>query len=207
MLAGIPQASICFVIGLFPHIHWSTYLASRTFFLGLFSLIYLCATYGWQPKEVDFATDMRMPSFKIDGDSNSDDIIHGLQPVWISMIAAFMVGPIACTFRVTSVFGCQELEEYTEGSAGIIGNLINTAYIPISALYAYVFFDELLMPLDYFGALLIGFAILVIAGVKMIKLFGTKHAAEEGDGEPGEKGRVKDCDSLEDQEEKVSLLH
>ena len=51
------------------------------------------------------------------------------QPMWISVLAAISLGPIVNIFRITSVNACQEFD-YREGSAGVIGNVMSTAFEP-----------------------------------------------------------------------------
>ena len=80
-----------------------------------------------------------------------------------------MLGPIANIERVTSVYACQELEEYGRGNAGTIGNIMNTGYIPLTVLFSYLLFGEKMSVLATIGGALVAAAILIVAGVKAAK--------------------------------------
>ena len=148
--------------------------------------------------------------------SSSDSERSGSQPKWISVTAAIMIGPISNIFRTASVFGCQELEEYSPGSAGVIGNIINASYIPISAVYAYLLFDEVMTPFEFIGAAVVAFAILFVTCVKMarqIRAEGVRMRADgarKGDDDDYEKEKGKEFEKDDsysaNQDEKVSLL-
>ena len=53
LYAGIPSALVGFIVGLFPHVHWSSYITLRTQFQGLASLVFLMTTEGWRGKTED----------------------------------------------------------------------------------------------------------------------------------------------------------
>ena len=78
----------------------------------------------------------------------------GFQPLWVSLAAALLTGPMAVICRVTHVFGCQELAAYTPGAAGLVGNLIHALFVPLAACYAYLFFGEIMTPLNMVGTAL-----------------------------------------------------
>ena len=40
-VGGITQAPICYIIAAFPHVHWSSYLAMRSVFTGVFAVFFL----------------------------------------------------------------------------------------------------------------------------------------------------------------------
>ena len=76
------------------------------------------------------------------------------------------MGPFANINRAVQVLASQELEGFDVGCAGIIGNLINILDIPCNAIYAYLFFSEVMEPLEYAGGAIICFAILITTASK-----------------------------------------
>ena len=93
------------------------------------------------------------------------------QPMWISVLAAVSLGPIANIFRVASVYACQEFEEYSQGSAGVTGNVMNTAYVPWTTIYAFLFYRELMTVIEFIGSALVVPAIIVVTVGKVVKHF------------------------------------
>ena len=65
----------------------------------------------------------------------------------VSIGASLLTGPICNITRTASVFACQECEAVGGGTAGIVGNIINTAYILFSAVFALV--SDKLMALNH----------------------------------------------------------
>ena len=205
LLSGIPRASYSFVLGYYSHIHWSTYVASRTFFVGLFTLFYFCLTHGWTAKN---ASNAEASISSYDGPNDHSTYI-GFQPLWISMMAALLTGPIGCICRVTQVFGCHELEDYAPGCAGIVGNLIHACQVPLTAFYAFLFYGEIMTPLNMVGAALVTLSIVTIAIAKMVRpWYHGKDGSEGQEGEEmGDKRTTEEVKSVdENQEEKTTLL-
>ena len=91
------------------------------------------------------------------------------QPLWISISAALTLGPIANIYRVTSVYACHEFEKYNEGSAGVIGNIMNTSCIPLTAIFAFIFYGEVMKPIEFIGSAIVCVAILIVTGGKAKK--------------------------------------
>ena len=91
------------------------------------------------------------------------------QPLWISLTAAVMLGPIANLCRVTCICACQEMEAYDTGSAGIVGNVFNTSSVPLTTIFAYLYFDDVMSPMEFIGSTLICLAILIVTGGKAIR--------------------------------------
>ena len=87
---------------------------------------------------------------------------------------------------MASLVGCQELEAFGAGCAGILGNVLNAVYIVILALFAFLFFGEIMTPVEIGGAALIGGAVLAITA---IKAWRRKKMGKEGrKGKEGKRG-------------------
>ena len=74
------------------------------------------------------------------------------------------------------------MEQFEVGSAGIIGNVLNTAYIVVTTVYSFLFFGEVMKPLALAGAALVGGAILIVTGVKVLRKI-YEEEQQEGDTE------------------------
>jgi hypothetical protein len=51
-------------------------------------------------------------------------------------------GPLFNLVRITSIYRCQELEAFSPGLTGILGNVMYTAVIPLTCLYSWAFFGQ-----------------------------------------------------------------
>ena len=89
--------------------------------------------------------------------------------MWIAIYVAIMRGVTANIARTASVLACQELEGYRVGAAGIIGNILSVAYIPLSAMFAYLLFSQALTFLEMLGCALIGIDGIFITVVRVIR--------------------------------------
>ena len=122
---------------------------------------------------------------------------------WSSLGAGISIGVLTNVFRVASVFGCQELEAFSVGCAGVIGNILYAQYIANMTIFAYLFFGEVLTRVELIGAIVIGGA---VVGVTLVKACRQKrneqrHSAITGaekDSDAGEERRAEiDKDGIE----------
>ena len=170
-----------FVIGHFPNVHWSSYLAVRTFLSLPVSVIYLSTTGGWTSPSTTtmLTTTTTMARSSLDGATT----ISTSSPIpWISLGAGVSIGVLSNVSRVASVFGCQELEAFGAGCAGFIGNILHAEYIATMAIFAYLFFGEVVTRVELIGAIVIGGA---VVGVTLVKAWRQKrneqrHSAMSG---------------------------
>ena len=71
-----------------------------------------------------------------------------------------------------TVFACPPyecescIEFFAVGTAGLLGNVLNAVYIAILALASFIFFGEVMTPVETVGAALIAGAVIFITGVK-----------------------------------------
>ena len=76
------------------------------------------------------------------------------------------MGLINNIYRVSAVFGCQELEASGTGNAGIIANILDAGFIVITAIFAFLFFGEIMSSVEILGACFIGAAAMIITAAK-----------------------------------------
>ena len=119
--------------------------------MAIYTAVYLCVTNSWSS----------LVSERRDEATNSS--------LEISIISSVILGVSSTVCRVGCVYGCQELEQYSKGGSGIIGNLLNTAYIAITALYALIFFDERLSLMQLIGAAVIIASIMLLTGMTVVR--------------------------------------
>ena len=101
---------------------------------------------------------------------------------WIPILSALFIGPLTNIYRITSVYGCNELESFGPGSAGIMGNLLSPIQIIMTALFSFCFFGEEMTPLEIGGASLIGGIVPAITAIKAWR----RIKGEEGKGKEEE---------------------
>ena len=109
---------------------------------------------------------------------------------WIPIVSALFIGPMTNIYRVTSLYGCNELEAFGPGSAGILGNLLSPIYIIMVGLFAFCFFGELMTPLEIGGACLISSVIPIITAIKAWRKIKEEKKAEDEE-RPKNKGEVR----------------
>ena len=92
-----------------------------------------------------------------------------------------MLGPLANLCRVTCICACHELEKYGARAAGIIGNVINASCVPLTAIFAYFYFGDLMTPMEFAGSALVCVAVLMVTGGKAVRHVkgGQKEEEEE----------------------------
>ena len=105
----------------------------------------------------------------IDDYSRTEPIEEKSELDWVSLTAAFIIGPIANIYRVALVLGCHEFEAYVRGCAGVLANIFNAFYIPMTNFYAFIFFGEVLRPIGFLGGALVVIAIFVVTGARMMR--------------------------------------
>ena len=107
---------------------------------------------------------------------------------WTSIAAGVSIGVISNIARVASVFGCQELEAFGSGCAGVVGNILHAQYIAMMAVFAYVFFGETMTTVELIGACVIGGAVIGVTGVKALRQRGVeKRGASDEEEEFGKR--------------------
>ena len=152
-IGGLVSATVPFVIGYFPDVHWSSYLSVWTLFTSPVAVVYLCITQGWN--------NYSLTSLAGTSIATSTSTIP-----WIPMLSALSIGVLTNIYRITSIYGCNELESFGPSSAGIIANLLSPIQIIMTALFAFCFFAEKMTPLEVGGACLIGGVVPVITIIK-----------------------------------------
>ena len=157
-MSSLNTAVYPFIIGHFPQVHWSSYLAIRTSLSIPVSIVYLSATGGWASPMMTMMAPFLLNAATTATTSSSIP--------WISLSAGISIGILTNILRVASVYGCQELEAFRVGCAGIIGNIIYAEYIANTAIFAYLFFGEVMMKMELIGAIVIGGA---VVGVTLVK--------------------------------------
>ena len=131
------------------------------------------------------------------------------QTSWIPLVSAILMGPFANINQMVQVLASQELEGFDEGCAGIIGNMINILDIPCNAIYAYLFFGEVMEPLEYAGGAIICLAIFIVTAAKAKRHFNGKNEKEKDLKETSLVDNNKDDDAddeKDDDNEKAALI-
>ena len=142
----------------------------RTLLTSIVALLTLSLTYTWES--------LPKTSQDVDHYYNSGELFPP-PPLWISLLASCLIGVITNIYRATSVFACQELEQFAIGSAGIVGNIINSSYIIFHALYGYLFFGEVMTKMSTVGAFVISLAIILVTVVRMARGMNNGQQGEE----------------------------
>merc|ERR1712228_609060 len=168
--------------GYFPHVHWSSYLSFRTGLTFPVTIIYLTATGGWEEEPCSTTQPLHVTrSYGATFPRARSSLSASVTP-WLAIVSALSIGPISNVYRVASIFGCQELEMFGAGCAGVLGNVLNAVYIAVLALYAFLFFGEIMTPLEIIGASLVSGAVLGATAIKAWrrkKSMGEKTEEEE----------------------------
>ena len=81
--------------------------------------------------------------------------------------------------ELIAFFPYKELEQFDDGCSGVISNAILSLRIPVYAFYAYLFYGEVLRPMQFVGGSIVVIAILIVAGVKMAKYFWMRKKRKE----------------------------
>ena len=115
---------------------------------------------------------------------------------WRSLGAGLLGGVLTNVFRVASVFGCQELEKFGAGCAGVIGNILYAEYIANMAIFDYLFFGEVMTEVELIGAIVIGGAVI---GVTLVKAGRQRRDERRQSAITG--AEVDDCDGSEESED------
>ena len=157
IFSGIPATLVIFLLGLYSHVHWSSYVALRTICTAVIAAISLTYERRWTEAPVRTL--------------GEQTLVRGGEPhpLWISLVAAMLIGPIANIQRVVSVYGCRELEAFEVGASGIVGNIVKMGFMAVSTFYAYMFFEEELTFYAAFGAALIAVGIVAVTGIRIVR--------------------------------------
>ena len=118
-MVGPARSPVQYIIGYYSTVHWSSFISLRAALSGLAALFALTVTSSWPSV-------FQCPFCKFDGDGDA------LPSAPRTAIAGGRgVGINANIYRVASVYGCRELENYGAGTAGIVGNIIKTTSIAV----------------------------------------------------------------------------
>lgn len=155
VLLGVSGMFVLFVLGFFSHVHWSCYLLIRTMCTGLVSVTYFVAARDWS-----FSPDVTV----------------------VTYLTALGTGPLFNLVRITSIYRCQELEAFSPGLTGILGNVMYTAVIPLTCLYSWAFFGQVPGVSEALGSALIIFAVVLLTLGKYLQQRKQKKNLETKDG-------------------------
>lgn len=202
ILSGLPIALICFIIGHYPLVHWTTYLLTRTLAFGIFASIYILVMhYGLHESSTEAQLlfperrSMFLPKREEQRLQQGQNQPNPPE-LWVSVTAAITVGFLSNVYQTASVYGCQEFEKFGKGNAGPIGSIFNTGHIVFSAIYAYLFFGEVMNGWAVLGAGLVVVAVVFVTIIKACK--GTKEVEveeiEEGDKDKEEEEEAEDVE-------------
>ena len=136
--------------------HWTTYIGTRTCCTAIVAAIGLTATGHWT-----HSPPLHLQEHQVSGGER--------QLMANSIMASLVYGIMTNVFRTSSVFGCQELEMFAVGTAGVLGSIVKVATLAVSACYAYLYFGEVMTPMAITGAVLISCAILMVVGVRLLR--------------------------------------
>ena len=82
---------------------------------------------------------------------------------------AILVGINSNIYRVASVFASLEFESYQVGTAGIVGNILRSMCVPVTAAFSRAFFGQVMTPLAVLGASLVVCATFFVFIVKVLR--------------------------------------
>ena len=89
--------------------------------------------------------------------------------VSLAVGVAISMGCLMNLERVTNIYACQELEQYATGCAGILGNVMNAAHIPLVSFYAFLLYGQRMTPLELTGGATVMLALLLVPTIKVWK--------------------------------------
>jgi drug/metabolite transporter (DMT)-like permease len=128
-----------YLIAIYSHIHWSSYILLRNIIAVLLSVSYLSFTCGW---------------------------VEGSDAPVMTYLTNLVMGFFYNIVRVTELLALYELDQLGPGFAGFMVNLIYTLYIPLMVFFGYILYGEMITWIEGVGAAIILVTIISLTIVK-----------------------------------------